>query len=259
MVTLARTRRQERSAERALARAALYQLLSQATAYPSRETVRALALEDVPRARQAAPSLPEEVARHLTALDRSLEDTDADQLQAAHRRVFTHVLSLDCPPCETFYTARHLFQETEELSDIAGFFRAFGLEMADKQRLDHISVELEFMQFLTYKEAYAILHHGPAKARFCRTVQRKFMEEHLGRWALQFAELLRRKAGGGYFGCVASLAEALVTAEIGFLRARPEAYTVNPSWRTKGSEEFECPAGGGCPDVGSGGDDAHEC
>ena len=247
MTTLTKKRRQESTAERALARSALYQLLSQALSYPSPEMVEALQQTDLPQAQQAAPHLPAQVAPLLAALGECLRDTDAAQLQAEHRRVFSHIMSADCPPCETLYTAHHVFQQTQALSDIGGFLRAFGLEMADKERLDHISVELEFMHFLTYKEAYALTRHGPAKARLCREAQRKFMQEHLGRWAHRFAERLGGKAGGGYFGCVASLTEASLSAEIGFLRARPEDVSISPDWRKMSPEDLQCPAADGCP------------
>ncbi len=246
MATQTRKTRAERAARRALARSALYRLLSQALVYPSEEAIAALREVDLPQAHLAAAHLPPKVAPLLAALAEHLQATDASQLQTEHRRVFTHILSLDCPPCETFYTARQIFQETQELSDIGGFFRAFGLEMGDKERLDHISVELEFMHFLTYKEAYALTHHGPAKARLCREVQRKFMRDHLGRWALKFADRLSQKASGGYFGCLASLTEAFLAAEVEFLRAHPEAISVSADWRKQSPQDFSCPVAEGC-------------
>ncbi len=246
MVTQTRDTRKGKAAGRALSRSALYQLMSQALVYPSQEAVSALQEVDLPQAQRAAARLPARVAPLLAAFGEQLQSADATQLQAEHRRIFTHILSLDCPPCETFYTARHIFQETQELSDIGGFFRAFGLEIADKERLDHISVELEFMHFLTYKEAYALTHHGPAKARLCRDVQRKFVQDHLGRWATRFAQRLGQKANGGYYGCLASLVEAYLTAEVEFLRAHPEAVSVSTDWRKQSPEDFSCPVAEGC-------------
>ncbi len=112
------------------------------------------------------------------------------------------------------------------------------------------------MQFLTFKEGYALLNHGPARARLCRQTQRTFMQDHLGRWALQFAKGLAERAGGGYFARVASLVESFVSAEIGFLRAHPEAITVNPEWRMTASEDG-CPTDEECPLEESGGNGAH--
>ena len=221
------------------------------------QAVASLRETELPQAQQAVPYLPAKVAQQLTALAEEVQSVDASQLQTEHRRVYTHILSLDCPPCETLYTARHLFQETQELSDIAGFFRAFGLELAERERPDHISVELEFMYFLTYKEAYALQHHGRAKARLCREAQRKFMQDHLGRWAFQFARRLKEKAQGGYFGCLASLTEAFLSAEVGLLRTQPEAVTVDPQWRVAAPEDEGCPAAEECPLVELGSNHAH--
>jgi nitrate reductase assembly molybdenum cofactor insertion protein NarJ len=49
-----------------------------------------------------------------------------------------------------------MFKATE-LSDIAGFYRAFGFEMnqeGDRDMVDHISVELEFYSLLMMKYLY---------------------------------------------------------------------------------------------------------
>jgi DMSO reductase family type II enzyme chaperone len=236
--------RQAQAARRALARSAGYQVLSQATVYPSKEVVSALREEDLPQARTAVDILGQAFSDRLEALAKEMQ-VDATQLQTEHRKIFTHILSLDCPPCETVYTSRQIFEETQELSDIAGFYRAFGLELAERERLDHISVELEFMQFLTFKEAYAQLNDGPAKARLCREAQRKFVQDHLGRWALRFAQQLERSADGGFFGAVASLVDTFLSAEIDFLRARPEAIVVDANWRTQSAGDDGCPAAEG--------------
>ncbi len=122
--------RQERAARRSLARSAAYQLLSQATAYPSRDALDALLEEDLPHGRDAATLLPAQFATGLESLEKELRSTDADALQAEHRRIFTHILSLDCPPCETVYTAQQIYEETQQLADIAGFFRAFSIQLS---------------------------------------------------------------------------------------------------------------------------------
>jgi DMSO reductase family type II enzyme chaperone len=256
MVTQVTETRKDKAARRALARGALYRLLSQALVYPGNEALSELRDVDLPQAQEATPHMPASIAPLLAALGEHLQASDAVQFQAEHTRVFSHILSKDCPPCETIYTAKHVFQETQDLSDISGFYRAFGLEMGDKERLDHITVELEFMHFLTYKEAYAQTHHGPAKARLCRKFQRKFMRDHLGRWAVEFARRLGQKANGGYFGCVSSVLETFLKADIAFLRVAPETVQVSPTWRNSAPEEFSCPAADECLNTGAGGDDA---
>jgi len=246
--------RRARAAERALARSAVYRLLSQTLVYPGAEAVSALH-EDLPQALACAASLPDGLAPLLDGLARQLDGKDAAALQTEHRRVFSHVQSVDCPPGEVAYTAQNIFQETEELSDLNGFFRAFGLDLAERERPDHISVELEFMYVLTFKEAYALLHHDMEKARLCRIVQRKFMSDHLGRWALHFAELLALAAGGGYLQSVAALTRAFLPGELALLRARPDAVTGRRLPDAPDPDDFACPLAQDCPVADPGGPD----
>ncbi len=237
--------RKEQAAARHFARSAAYRLLSQAMMYPSEDVIATLREEDLPQAQAAAEILDETFSEPLAAFAKELQNATPDDLQREHGHIFTHLLSLDCPPCETVYTAREIFEETAQLSDIAGFFRAFGMELADRERPDHITVELEFMHLLTSKEALAHLHHGAEKARLCRVVQRKFVEEHLGRWGRQFAQQLAGRAPESLFAATALLLDAFLADEVAYLRAQPEALEVNTDWRTKVSEEdcstAECP------------------
>ena len=61
-------------------------------------------------------------------------------------------------PYETEYGNEALFQQPQELGDLMGFYRAFGLAMKQdrRERADHISCECEFLMFLALKEAYAL-------------------------------------------------------------------------------------------------------
>ncbi len=246
MVTKTTDRRREVTASRAVARACVYQLLSQALAYPDDDVVAAMVEIDLPQAREATALLPGNLDPGLAAFGDHLADASASELKSLHRHVFTHVISTDCPPCEAFYTAKGIFQETSELADVAGFFKAFDLTLAESERVDHISVELEFMHFLTYKEAYARTHHDAEKSRFCRDVQRKFIRDHLGRWSLHFARLLDQKAGGGYYSCLASLLEKFVSSELAFLRVETEVTLASQEWREADSDDSGCPLGEAC-------------
>src|SRR3990172_4946219 len=49
-------------------------------------------------------------------------------LEIAHAACFGHAVSKDCPPYEAEYGQAHIFEKTQTLADISGFYRAFGLE-----------------------------------------------------------------------------------------------------------------------------------
>ncbi len=148
-------------------------------------------------------------------------------LQAEHRRVFSNVITLDCPPYETLFGNDHVFGQAHTMGDIAGFYRAFGVELSKDihERMDHLSVELEFMHFLAYKESYARCHDGADKIQVVVDAQKKFVKEHIGRWVPLFARMLVRKADNGFYRHMADIASDWMDFESAYLGVTPQPYS----------------------------------
>ena len=162
------------------------------------------------------------VAKRLRS---ALEPIGIDDLETSYLRCFGHTISKECPPYESEYGQAHIFQKSQSLADIAGFYRAFGLELAPdlNDRLDHVSVELEFMQFLCLKEAYAVAREHPQeKLALCRDTQAKFLGEHLGCWAFGFVRRLREKAGDSVHGLMGDMLESFLAGEMRTLGLEPD-------------------------------------
>lgn len=88
------------------------------------------------------------------------------------------------------YTAKEVFQKSNQMSDIAGFYRAFGLEL-DEERPDALTIELEFMHYIIFKSIYAVekdLPDAHEKRLICIEAQKKFFNEHLYPGARTIAE-----------------------------------------------------------------------
>ena len=83
------------------------------------------------------------------------------------------------------------------MGDIAGFYKAFGVELSKDihERLDHLSVEFEFMHFLAYKESYSRCHDGADKTQIVVDAQKKFIKNHIGRWVPLFCRMLVEEVG----------------------------------------------------------------
>jgi len=147
-------------------------------------------------------------------------------LQDEHRRVFSNVISLDAPPYETLFGNEHVFQQSHTMGDIAGYYKAFGLELAEvvHERLDHLSVELEFLHFLAYKESYALCHDGEEKLQIVTDAEKKFMRDHIGRWAPLFADMGSKKAQRGFYMLLCELAKAFLKFECAYLGVSPQPY-----------------------------------
>ncbi|MFQ5856262.1 MAG: molecular chaperone [Anaerolineae bacterium] len=233
----------------ALARSQMYSFLSTTFLCPGEGGLELIRI-GLAASVAALPVLANEgggkLASGLAALQNRLQVLSGDGLQAEYRRVFGHLISRECPPYETEYGQAHIFGQSQAMADISGFYCAFGLELSSNamERFDHISTELEFMHFLSFKEAHALEHHGEEQADICRQAQRKFVQEHLGRWVPLFTRLLVDKAGDGFYRALAELSRAFVTWETRHLGVRPRE--LRPTDFQPGEFDPE----GGCFDCG---------
>ena len=99
------------------------------------------------------------------------------------------------------YKAENEFQRANDLADINGFYRAFGLE-TNQERPDALPCFLEFMHYLIFKELYAKKsNHPDARQRItiCQDAQKKFFQAHLYPDAKKIAQkILSLKRGNFY-------------------------------------------------------------
>jgi nitrate reductase assembly molybdenum cofactor insertion protein NarJ len=176
-----------------------------------------------------------------------LSDWSLEALQAAHRLVFGLTGSL---MYETELGLPHEFRQSQELADIAGFYQAFGFHTgaAVRERPDHLATELEFMYLLALKEAYAVVNSMPEQAEICVDAQRKFLQDHLGRWIGPFCRSLERSTDErlGNSGLespyvkLARLAEAFLKAETARLGVLPELQPMVEQTLTPFNPDFTC-------------------
>jgi putative dimethyl sulfoxide reductase chaperone len=171
--------------ENAISRAQIYGFLVDAFLYPGEDWT-----EDVPLVTGIVQALGWITVR----LDLPVVG-DLSALQAAHRHTFGMAGSL----CyETEYGLPHEYRQSQEMADIAGFYRAFGFNIGGgvRERPDHIAVELEFMHTLALKEAYALEKGTPEQVEICQAAQAKFLEDHLGRWIELYAQAVAHNSVG---------------------------------------------------------------
>jgi TorA maturation chaperone TorD len=164
----------------------------------------------------AAMVIDEACSSNLAAEVRRLAGpSDVQALRASFGRLFGHTARGRVPPYETEYGEDSPFLPQQEMSDLAAFYRAFGLVPRSDahERIDHVSCECEFLMVLARKEAYAIERDDPAMLNETRRATRLFLKDHLGRWAPAFGMKLAREDPGGFFGALGTLCVDFVTLE----------------------------------------------
>ena len=177
-----------------------------------------------------------EVYKKLSGCFRYPED---EALQREHRGLFSLTVAGGIPPYETEYGHKEIFFKTERLADIAGFYRAFGMEIAEGQRADYIGAELELMHWLTLKEEKALAEGKQEAAGICRDAAVKFMKDHLGRWAGYFGDQIAKNSSHPYYQQAGRELSRFVESECRRLGVEPERVT---GWNPEpiSATEFEC-------------------
>jgi putative dimethyl sulfoxide reductase chaperone len=228
------------TSQETLGRAAIYQLLSLGFAYPDESTLAEL---DAYLADASEHPIAETsgLGPLLQRLGDAVDRVDPVELAGAHLRLFAGEVL--CSACETEY-AFDPFAKSRQLADIAGFYRAFGLEVAPDRRgaPDFIATELEFVGLLLRKEAYAAARGWSEQVDVTDRAIRSFLEDHLGRWVGVLCADLRREAQdpAGFFVALAELCERFIGAELEQAGVRPDPVPPR-SQSPQDAAPFGCP------------------
>ncbi len=82
---------------------------------------------------------------------------------------------------------------------------------------DHISVELEFMQEVTMREAQAWKEKDDDGALYCLKMEKKFIDEHLVKWVPVFCDKVIETAQLSFYKAIARLTKDFISKEEKFL------------------------------------------
>ena len=207
------------SADPAYCRATLYSALALGFRAPNQETIERLlspaGTEILTRAAALIDAQPTLTATALRLTRVKEQEHALPSLAASYQRLFGHTACGVVSPYETEYGDEALFQQPQEMGDLTGFYRAFGLALnnAEHERPDHVSCECEFMAFLALKEAYALEHEDSTMWEETRRAGRLFLRDHLGRFGPAFAQKLVRADERGFYGALGNLCFAFLSSE----------------------------------------------
>jgi putative dimethyl sulfoxide reductase chaperone len=211
----------------AIFRSAMYEVLSLAFAYPTtplraRLDAALADLLELPAVTSAGYS------EHLARMRSALAVSETEVLAAEHNHLFEH--SSVSSPYETEYEPDP-FAKARQLADIAGFYTAFGMSVSTTRPTlqDFLGTELEFMAYLTRKEAYAAARNWRHRRRLTLDAERSFLHDHLGRWekavCKDITEHTALEAGANsaapFFGAAAALCVQFVEDELRRFGTKP--------------------------------------
>jgi nitrate reductase assembly molybdenum cofactor insertion protein NarJ len=190
-----------------------------------------------------------EMSEDLRALITSKTSPENIQdLQSEYISIFDNGRDAN-PIYETEYDRRRAMAKGNELSDIAGFYHAFGFELDSSaegmEMLDHVGIELEFYSLMLMKQLHLTETKDQQGIDVVEDGRKKFLQAHLGR----FVGAISRRPGvknSEFYGQIFNWGAKLVEAECNRL-----CLTVEPAdWidsEVIKEEDMNCSTVGSCP------------
>lgn len=154
-------------------------------------------------AARAARAVPE---AGLAKLEQALAATPPEELAAAHFRLFG-----PAPACAlelAFHATKDPFGQAKVIADLAGFYKAFGLESVE--RADGLPAVLEFLAYLEVKRVHAELSGWPEKRDIAAEASAKLRGEFASKAVGSVARKLKAAGAPDFYLQLAALCRSLL-------------------------------------------------
>jgi len=193
-------------AERAAAgRSRVYQLLGQTFAFPDQDLHDAVRDGAVAAAvADACAALPYDMAVSISADLHAAPDAYAD-FESEYIRLFD--VGAAGPPCP-LYGGVYIGDRMKVMEDATRFYNFFHLRLSPQMRElpDHITTELEFLHYLTFREA-EMRRNGLDPGPLLRA-ERDFLTRHLCKWVPRLQAKLAKQNPAPFYAALIGFAAA---------------------------------------------------
>lgn len=194
---------------RHMARADVYRLLSACFYEPEEAFVE----EDIfGQLKTALTTLAPDRVDEAAAMNDAFRNVEAETLMLDYTRLFLGPFNILAKPYGSIYLDGETVVMGDSTIKVLDFYREGGFEIADDFREvpDHVALELEFLYLLTLR-----LSTDAEVA----SLKRRFLEEHLGQWVVEFADAMRNGAGTDFYKQLAHMTQRVVLEDLSELAA----------------------------------------
>ncbi|MHC1742074.1 MAG: molecular chaperone TorD family protein [Syntrophobacteraceae bacterium] len=213
-----------------IVRSSIYRLLAAAFMYPTPKLFQShrdgVFLAELWESMSQLPhlqALVEEEAEMTRRFQSDLMGMSFQDLEVSYTQTFeVGAPKPPCPPYEGLY--RSGVERTRLMVEVSEFYKHFGLSMSreeGKRELpDHLSAELEFLHFLTFKEAQAVEEETPDLLKGYVLAQRDFLERHMVSWLPSFCDKLQHSRQKPLYRDLARITLRFVWADLEWTQSR---------------------------------------
>jgi DMSO reductase family type II enzyme chaperone len=196
-------------ARTAASRSRMYGLLAGTFAFPDQELHEAICAGSLADAFTAiADTLPYRIV--VPAAELAEADASYVSFESEYIRLFD--VGAAGPPCP-LYGGVYVGDRMKVMEEATRFYNFFQLRLAPEIRElpDHITTELEFLHYLTFRQA-DVEESGGDTSSLLRA-ERDFLGRHLCKWVPRLRERLEKQRAAAFFTALVSFAAAFLEAD----------------------------------------------
>ena len=124
-----------------------------------------------------------------------------ETLLVDYTRLFLGPVDAPARPYGSIWLGKDKLTMQDSTMAVLALYEEGGFDLADdfRELPDHVAAELEFLYLLLFREHRARRDGQPQALSAATDLKRRFLDEHLGRWAGPFAEALSAGAQTGFY------------------------------------------------------------
>ena len=163
----------------------------------------------------AASRVDAALAEQARRLGDAYAAEDAQELLVDYTRLFLGPVEALAQPYGSVWLEQRQSLMQDSTLAVISLYEAGGVEVDEDFRdlPDHIVAELEFLYLLLFRRAEALRNEDAGAAARYAGLQRRFLDEHLGRWAPPFAAAMLEGAQTAFYRELAALTDLFVRSE----------------------------------------------
>ena len=157
--------------------------------------------------------LAPEAAGHATEAATISLDSSVETLAVEHGRLFIGPFQLVAPPYGSYYLDERKIVMGDSTARADAFYSFCGLHLSDDfyELPDHITVELEFMSFLVFKQREAAATGNTDEAKRLVGLQREFLSTFLMPWIEPFTSAVIIDGEAPFYQAIARCTADFIT------------------------------------------------
>lgn len=197
-------------------RSQLYALLAILFGFPDEELHGAIREGEIARSiAELCAVLPHRLSSVVTA-DLAAAADEYVEFESEYIRLFD--VGAAGPPCP-LYGGVYIGDRMKNMEEATRFYNFFELHLSPEVRElpDHITTELEFLHYLTFRQAEAGQRGGDVSSLL--RAERDFLERHLCRWVPRLRERLVKQKPAPFFLALVEFAVAFFEADRAYAAA----------------------------------------